>query len=171
MTSLLTECQSWDFVVSEAHVLAILPRCLNLLVASWRIMLIGADGAINQFLSNSQNLDPRKKYILYWFWEAPAAYGHTVLRTHTRMRVCHEHTDISETEVSWNNALVSICNALDFLFTSVYFINMLVKLSWIDLTSHQWAAALSLKIMCIPGFLNIITPNLFSPSLPVYRGM
>ena len=98
---------------------------------------------------------------------------HTVVCTHTHMHVCHEHTDISETEVSWNNALVSICNAFDFLFTSssVYFINMIVKLSWIDLTSHQWAAALSLKIMCIPGFLSIITANLFSPPLPVYRGM
>ena len=44
---------------------------------------------------------------------------------------------------------------------------MLVKLYRIDLTTYQWAAALSLKIMCTPRFLNIITPDLLPLTLPV----
>ena len=65
--------------------------------------------------------------------------------------------------------MVCISNALNFLFTSssIYFINMLVKLYRIDLITYQWAVALSLKIVCTSGFLSIITPDLSPLPLPV----
>lgn len=43
---------------------------------------------------------------------------------------------------------------------------MLVKLYQIDLTTYQWAVALSLKIMCTYRFLHIITPDLSPLPLP-----
>lgn len=88
---------------------------------------------------------------------------HLCTRTHTDVGTMY--TLISLKQKFYKTVLVvSICNVLGFLFCHcvlVYFINMLVKLDCVNLTTYPQTVAFNLKIMCIPGFLDTVIPDLF----------
>lgn len=81
-------------------------------VSSWRIMLMGADGAISQRYQTFNTWTQRRNEFYADFEKQPPVHARQHACTHVSMHACthahthvyYVHTDSSETKVSWSSA-------------------------------------------------------------------